>query len=41
MLGWAWYKFNKKHIGARYVELVFPHLVGYAGQLVHSGAFWA
>jgi hypothetical protein len=35
MLGWAWYEFLKKRIRTHYVELVFLHLVGYAGQVVH------
>jgi hypothetical protein len=36
MLGWDRYKFHKKHIGARYVEFVFLHPVGYAGHVLHS-----
>jgi hypothetical protein len=30
--------FHKKCTGTHYVELVFFHLVGYAGHVVHSGA---
>jgi hypothetical protein len=33
-----WYRFDKKHVGTRYAELVFLHPVGYAGLVVHSGA---
>jgi hypothetical protein len=38
MLGWARYRFLRKHVGTRYTEHVFLHLVGYAGHVVHSGA---
>jgi hypothetical protein len=30
--------FHKKHAGTRYNKLVFLHLVGFVGHLVHSGA---
>jgi hypothetical protein len=29
---------NKKHTGTHYAELVFLHMVGYVGHVVHSGA---
>jgi hypothetical protein len=38
MVGWDRYGFDKKHLGTRYVELVFLHLVGYAGLVVPSHA---
>jgi hypothetical protein len=38
MVGWTQYNFHKKCPGIRYAELVFLHLVGYAGHVVHSGA---
>jgi hypothetical protein len=38
MLLWAWCCFHKKHVDTPYVELVFLHPVGSAGQVVHSGA---
>jgi hypothetical protein len=38
MLGWDQYGFDKKHDGTRYAELVFLHHMGYAAQVVHSGA---
>jgi hypothetical protein len=38
MLGWDSYGFDKRRTGTRYVELVFLHLVGYAGHVVHFGA---
>jgi hypothetical protein len=36
MLGWDWFRFNKKRIGRRYAKLVFLHLVGAAAHVVHS-----
>jgi hypothetical protein len=38
MLRWDRYGFDKKRAGTRYSKLVFLHLVGYAGNVVHSGA---
>jgi hypothetical protein len=38
MLGWDWFEFDKSHAGTRYAELVFLHLVGTVGHIVHSGA---
>jgi hypothetical protein len=38
MLEWEWYGFHKKRIRTRYGELVFLHLVGYVGDVVHFGA---
>jgi hypothetical protein len=38
MLGWDWCGFHKKHVGARYVKLVFLHPVGSVGHVAHSGA---
>jgi hypothetical protein len=38
MLGRDRYRFHKKRVGTRYAELVFFHLVGSAGHVVHSGA---
>jgi hypothetical protein len=35
---WDRYGFDKKRLGTRYAKLVFLHLVGYAGHVVHSGA---
>jgi hypothetical protein len=37
MLRWYWYGFYKKCVGTRNVELVYLHLMGYAGHVVHSG----
>jgi hypothetical protein len=36
MLRWAQYGFPKMCVRSRYVELVFLHLVGYVGHVVHS-----
>jgi hypothetical protein len=38
MLRWDRYGFDKKRSGTRYAKFVFLHLVGFAGQVVHSGA---
>jgi hypothetical protein len=38
MLGWDRYGFDKKRAVTHYIELVFLHLVGSAGQVVHSVA---
>jgi hypothetical protein len=37
MLGWDQCNFPKKRTGLNYTELVFLHLVGYAGHVVHLG----
>jgi hypothetical protein len=37
MLVWDRYGFDKKRTGRRYAELLFLHLVGSAGNVVHSG----
>jgi hypothetical protein len=36
MLEWPWCGFHKMHVGTHYAELVFSHLVGSAGHVVHS-----
>jgi hypothetical protein len=38
MFRWDRYGFLEKHMGTHYTELVFLHLVGYAGHVVHYGA---
>jgi hypothetical protein len=38
LLRWDRYRFQKKCVEARYAKLVFLHLVGYAGHVVHCGA---
>jgi hypothetical protein len=37
MLGWDPYRLHKKRADTRYAELVFLHLVGSTGDVVHSG----
>jgi hypothetical protein len=39
MLGWDWYRFHKMCVGICYIELVFFHLVGSTGHVVHFDAF--
>jgi hypothetical protein len=39
MLRWDRYIFQKERIETRYTKLGFLHPVGYAGHVVHSGAF--
>jgi hypothetical protein len=38
MLEWGQYRFHKKRTRTHYAELVFLHLVGSAGHVVHSVA---
>jgi hypothetical protein len=38
MLGWARCAFHKKHVGTRYIELVFLHPVGSAAYIMYFGA---
>jgi hypothetical protein len=37
MLDWSRCRIHKKRAGTHHAELVFLHLVGYAGPVVHSG----
>jgi hypothetical protein len=39
MLGWDWYRLEKKHAGTSYDELVFLHPMGSTDHVVPSGAF--
>jgi hypothetical protein len=41
MLGWDQYGFYKKHGRTCYIRLVFFHLVGSAGHILHSTAYGA
>jgi hypothetical protein len=41
MLGWVWCGFHKKRTRTRYAQLVFLHLVGSAGDVMHSTTFGA
>jgi hypothetical protein len=36
-LRWDRYRFNKNHVRTCSAKLVFSHLLGYAGHVVHSG----
>jgi hypothetical protein len=38
MLGWDRYRFNKKHVGTCYAELLFFHPLRSVGHVVHSVA---
>jgi hypothetical protein len=38
ILGWARCNFHKKHVRKRDVNVLFLHLVGSVGHVVHSGA---
>jgi hypothetical protein len=38
VLRWDCYGFNKKRVGTTYAEVVFLHLVGSVGHVVHSAA---
>jgi hypothetical protein len=37
LLEWAQYGFFKKSVKTHYIKLVFLHLVGFAGDIAHSG----
>jgi hypothetical protein len=39
MHGWDRYRFDKKWTGTCYAKLVFLHLLGYAGHVVHSSVY--
>jgi hypothetical protein len=39
MLRFDPYGFHKKRAGTRYTKLVFLHLVGFVGHVVHSSAY--
>jgi hypothetical protein len=41
MLGWDEYRFYKMRDGTPYAKLLFLHLIGYVGHVVHCGAFGA
>jgi hypothetical protein len=38
LCGWDQFRFNKKHAGSCYIEVVFLHPMGSAGHNVQSGA---
>jgi hypothetical protein len=38
MLGWAQCGIHKKRAGQCYAELIFLHLVGFLGHILHSSA---
>jgi hypothetical protein len=39
MLGWVQCGFHKKCTGTRYAKLLFLHLLGSVGHVVHFGVF--
>jgi hypothetical protein len=39
MLGWDQYGFDNKCVGTHYAELLYLHLAGSAGHVVHFSAF--
>jgi hypothetical protein len=41
MLRWDEYRFYKMRDGTPYAKLLFLHLMGYVGHVVHCGAFGA